>query len=213
MKRLFLILGVLGRTSLLAGLALLAAGAARGQVVINEIMADNQSIVTLNGIADFPDYIELHNTSGSPVNVAGWSLTDDPTSSLKYIIPAGTNAMIPAFGYLLVLGDKKTNSVGLHSGFGLGKLGGVVQLYTNDGFDFVVMDSVTYGVQIPDMSIGRQPNGAGATGTNFSSADWSLNRPTPGASNVAATLGDPFKLRINEWSAFNGTAVARPPRN
>jgi hypothetical protein len=51
---------------------------------------------------------------------------------------------------------------------------------------------VNYGVQAADWSIGRVPDG---------STNWVLTRPTPALGNIAASLGDPQALKINEWMA------------
>src|SRR5687767_12353622 len=102
---------------LLLGVSLcLIACTAHGQVVLNEIMADNQGAVE-NG-PDFPDYIELHNRSASVAAVGNMSVTDDPALPRKFVIPAGRT--IPAGGYLVLWCDSNTNSAGLHTGFGLG---------------------------------------------------------------------------------------------
>jgi hypothetical protein len=58
-----------------------------------------------------------------------------------------------------------------------------------------MLDSVEFGPQIADYSIGR-------VGHNL---EWSLTQPTLGSENIAARLGDPSGLKINEWLA-NGTA-------
>src|SRR5205085_63437 len=55
-----------------------------------------------------------------------------------------------------------------------------------------VLSSVTYGLQAADFSIGRVPNG---------STNWALTLPTFGANNIAASVGNPLLLKINEWMA------------
>ena len=84
---------------LLPSLALftLLASASALTVSINEVMADNQTAVA-NG-ADFPDYVELKNTTAATIDLTGWTLTDDTTTPAKYAIPAGT--MLPASAYLV----------------------------------------------------------------------------------------------------------------
>ena len=53
-----------------------------------------------------------------------------------------------------------------------------------------LLDSVVFGVQVPDLSIGR-----GVDGT------WVLCQPTFGSVNLPLALGDPHHLKINEWLA------------
>jgi hypothetical protein len=60
-----------------------------------------------------------------------------------------------------------------------------------------LVDSVAFGMQIPDLSIGRLgPQNR-----------WGLSLPTFGGFNAAKATGDPTRLRINEWFA-NGDVVA-----
>jgi hypothetical protein len=54
------------------------------------------------------------------------------------------------------------------------------------------LDTIRYGFQTADLSVGRVGAGLGA---------WRLNRPTPGAANVLAQTGNPALLRVNEWMA------------
>ena len=55
-----------------------------------------------------------------------------------------------------------------------------------------LLDAITFGLQAPDWSIGRVPDGA---------SNWVLNISTPRSANLAAVLGDPTKLKVNEWLA------------
>jgi len=150
-------------------------------VYLNEIMADNASAV--NHASTFPDWIELHNPSGSPVNLTGWSLTDDGNAR-KFVLPSTT---IPALGYLTVWCDATTNTTpGLHTGFSLNRAGESVFLYdaaTNR------VDALSFGSQVPDYSIGRI------------GANWTLTLPTTNAVNVDAPLAPAARLVINEWLA------------
>ena len=170
-----------------AGLALiLATGIVRGQVVINEVLADNRGSVS-NG-EEFPDYVELFNASSQAVNLGGMSLTDDAAQPRKFVFPA--NAPIGARGYVVVWCDKSTNAPGWHTGFGLGNPGDQVMLYAADGA--TRLDSITFGLQLPDHSIGRVPD---------ATRPWTLSPPTPGARNVGTPMGTGNALKINEWMA------------
>ena len=170
-----------------AGWALVCATSiVRGQVAINEVLADNRGVVA-NG-EEFPDYVELCNPSSQPVSLGGMSLTDDPAQPRKYVF--GTNVVVGPAGYLVVWCDKSTNAPGWHTGFGLGNQGDQVALYAADGV--TRLDAVTFGLQLPDVAIGRVPDATGA---------WTLSAPTPGARNVGAPLGTGSALKINEWMA------------
>lgn len=157
---------------------------AAGTLVMNEILAYNRTTVQ-NG-TDYPDYIELRNNGVTNITLTGYTLTDNPLNPTKYSFPSGTT--INAGGYLLIWCDSDTNSSGLHSGFGLDSDGQTVVLMNGA----TIVDSVTFGVQAPDVAIGRIVNGTGG---------WQANTPTPGTANSARTLGSVSNLRINEWMA------------
>jgi hypothetical protein len=150
-------------------------------VVLNEIAADNAGSVAND--STFPDWVELHNRSGAPVNIGSWSLTDNGVAR-QFVFPANTT--ISAGGYLVVWCDSATNSPGLHAGFALGKGGETVSLFdanTNR------VDVLTFGLQLTDYTVGRV------------GADWVLTSPTPGATNSATAQAAPAQLAINEWLA------------
>ncbi len=150
-------------------------------VRLNELMAENNSAV--NHAGTFPDWIELHNPGASPVNLTGWSLSDDGDAR-KFVFPSTT---IPAGGYLVVWCDAVTNTTpGLHTGFSLNRAGETVSLYdatTNR------VDAISYGLQVADFSVGRIND------------SWTLNNSTPGTANVATPLATTSALTINEWLA------------
>ena len=150
-------------------------------IVLNELMADNFSAVTNSGT--LPDWIELCNRGARPVDLAGWSLTDDGNAR-KFVFPSGTRLETGAC--LVVWCDSETNAPGLHTGFALDRGGETVSLY--DG-GLVRMDAISFGPQVADYSLGRIDG------------QWQLTLPTPNAGNVAAALAPGSQLRINEWLA------------
>jgi hypothetical protein len=153
-----------------------------GNILLNEIMASNVSAVQ-NG-TNFPDWLELHNSSSNTVDLANWSLSNSGNTR-KYVFPA--NTPLGADGYLVVWSDSATNDPGLHSGFHLTRSGDKVFLYdanTNR------VDAVSFGQQVTDMSLGRI------------SGQWQLTLPTPGAGNAAAPLDAITNISINEWMAY-----------
>ncbi len=149
---------------------------------LSEIMAENLGAVNNSGT--FPDWIELQNTSGTPVNIAGWSVSNDGDPR-KFVIPANTT--IPAGGFLVIWCDAATNtSPGLHAGYSLDRSGDSVFLYdpaTNR------MDAIGFGPQIASQTIG------------VIAGEWQLNQPTANAANQAASVGPAAALSINEWLA------------
>ncbi|PYK31451.1 MAG: hypothetical protein DME57_03655, partial [Verrucomicrobia bacterium] len=128
----------------------------------------------LNEIAASGGWVELHNPNGTAYDVSGMRLSTDLGQPAQYVFPASTS--VPANGYVVVnLGTLDTES-------------GAVYLLNTGG---QLVDSVAYGFQVADMSIGRNGN------------QWALLASvTPGAANAAAAdLGTSGSLRINEWMA------------
>ncbi len=168
-------------------------------IVINEVLANNQSFTNLDGSVS--DWVELRNPSNASVDLAGMSLTDQLEDTRRWVFPAGS--VIAANGYLLVRFDPNvpatTNaSSSLNAGFGLSASGDAVFFFNRPDAGGELLDAVTFGLQAENLSIARVPAG----GTN-----WSLALPTPGAANLAAALGNPSSLRINEWMADPGTGA------
>ncbi len=153
------------------------------RVRLNEVLAQN--VAAVNHTGTFPDVIELYNEGGAPVDLFGLRLTDDPANPNKFIFP--TNSTVPVGGYLLVYANNEDGSGGLHTGFNLSATGEGVYLF--HAISNIVLDSVVFGLQLPDLSIGR----FGAAG------EWKLCTPTFGTTNTSRATGDRNLLRINEW--------------
>ena len=152
---------------------------AHAAIVLNELQASSSMAA--------PDFIEIYNAGAAALDMGGMGVSDDPLLPLKYIIPAGT--LIPAGGYLVIFADLEFGLPGLHTGFGLDADGEAISLSSSDGLS--VIDSLSFGMQVPDCSVGR----TGVAG------QWELNVPTPGGANLRKGTGDPRNLVINEWLA------------
>lgn len=174
---------------------------AQSHVVINEVLADNKSVLlrdpgSLPSETDpYPDWVELYNPTPSYQYLGGMILTNFGATNgvVKFTFPSSTT--LPPNAYLKVFFDDATNypPFELHTGFALEKTkGDRVTLLDSAGNE---IDAVGFGMQVTDLSIGRVPDGSG---------DWQLTRPTPEGPNVPLTLGAPAQLRINEWMPTNG---------
>ena len=86
--------------------------------------------------------------------------------------------------------DSDTTTSGIHLGFALKDTGDDLTMTDSAARGGAMLDSVTFGVQLPDMSIARRPDGS-----------WGLATPTFGSANIAARTGDPSTLKVNEWLA------------
>ena len=164
-----------------------------GRVVLNELLAANQSYA--DGLGFYPDLVELRNPGDAAVNLRGYSLTDDPTRPQRFVF--SEDRILPAGGYLTLSADDRT-SPGIHLGFSLRREGESLMLFAPEsepGDGQQQIDAVTFGWQIGDYSLGR----VGPEG------EWTLTEPTFGQANRAARLGDTAALKINEWLAGSET--------
>ena len=132
---------------------------------------------------DFDDWFELYNAGTNAVDLANYTLTDDLENPTKYSIPAGT--IVPAGGFLLVWADEEDgqNVVGqdLHVNFKLAQAGEQLGLFAPDGS---LVDSVSFGPQPNDVSLGRFPDGAELP-------LYEMVRPTPRGPNTVAGANRP----------------------
>ncbi len=101
-----------------------------GNVVINEFLAAN---ISTNGLRDedgqYSDWIELYNRGTNAVNLAGWSLTDNPDLPGQWTFPA-TN--LSAGQYLIVFAsgkDRRIPGTRLHTNFELTQAGEYLGLF------------------------------------------------------------------------------------
>jgi hypothetical protein len=154
------------------------------ELVINELLA--------NTTESNPDLIELYYDGPEPLDLTGMSLTDDPAEPRKFIfnsLSLTITTMQPG-DYMILYGDQITNNKN-HVGFALKAKGEGLYLYDKPSNGMNLIDEIEFGPQILDFSIGRD---------NYDRT-WKLNRPTFGQPNIVTSLGDPEKLKINEWLA------------
>ncbi len=157
-------------------------------VFISEIVADNDgSLIDSDG--DNPDWIELYNVGGSPVDLAGWYLTDTTNDLVKWQFPATTMA---SNEFLLVFASGKDRAVSgaeLHTSFKLSADGEELLLIRPDGT--TVEDRITFPALQEDHSYGYRFSGG--------------SEP-----EVLVASGAPCTARIptNEWDAVGWTETS-----
>ncbi|MHB1305798.1 MAG: lamin tail domain-containing protein [Limisphaerales bacterium] len=157
----------------------------RSRLVLNEVLAANRSVAFAGS---FPDLIELFNDSATPVDLGGVGLTTNPAYPFAFVFPAGTT--IPADEFLVVAADNEAVGAALHAGFALKQGGDALYLFETAARGGQLLDSIQFGPQLADRSIGR-----------LADDSWNLTQPTFGAVNRPQALGEPAELRINEWLA------------
>jgi len=145
------------------------------QVRINEIVAVNETGLA-DADGDHPDWIELFNAGPEAVNLAGWSLTDDPAEPKKWIFP---DTVLGSGSFMVVFASGKnryTPGGEMHTGFRLDGDGEYLALM---GF---LGDTVTrFYPAFPEMTADVSYGAYQDTYVQFT-------LPTPGAPNNAASL-------------------------
>ncbi len=121
--------------------------------IITEFMADNDStLADVDG--DFSDWIELHNPTGNPIDLEGWSLTDDADELEKWSLPEIT---LDPGAFLLVFASGKNRDdplAELHTNFKLDADGEYLALVEPDGQTIAVEFEPKFPRQLPDIAYG-----------------------------------------------------------
>src|SRR5687768_3536299 len=137
--------------ALLTGCLLALTQLHAAEPVISEIMpANDRTLADEDG--QFPDWIEINNPGTSPLNLAGYFLTDNSLEPTKWAFPSVT---IPPGGFLVVFasGKNRTNNPArLHTSFGLNAGGGYVALVNPDAT--TVASAITYPSIKEDVAFG-----------------------------------------------------------
>jgi hypothetical protein len=151
-------------------------------VRINEFLVAN---VSTNGLVDefgnLAPWIELYNYGSNDVNLAGYSLTDDPTALDNWIFPP---VLLPAGQFLVVFADGlNLTAVGgtnrLHTSFALAAAGAYLGLFDDESPRMALTEfAPAYPPQRNDYSYGYDT----ANQLKYFSV------PTPGAPNGTSSI-------------------------
>jgi spore coat protein CotH len=160
-------------------------------VLINELMADNETIVCdPDEPHEFPDWIELYNPGPDPVDLGGRYLTDDPNNPTQFRIAEGIT--IPVQGFVVFYADNEPEQGPLHTNFKLDRNGESVGLFDVDAAGNYPIDVYFFDQQVADHSEGRCPD-----------SDFPMRyaAPTPGAVN-GPCLGTPVIAQVHHTPSF-----------
>ncbi len=156
-------------------------------VLLNEFLAKNDTVNTdENG--DFDDWVEIHNSSASTIDLGGAYITDNLNILAKWQIPTGTT--IAAGDTLLIWADDEVDEGPLHASFKLDADGEEIALVHYDGA--TVLDFLVFGAQEADTATGRLFDGQDRWVT--------FPVPSPDALNAPGTTG------YRTFSALDGAA-------
>jgi len=169
------------------------------QVTINEVMYDSRT----SGLLDV-EWVELHNTTTSPVDIGGWTLTDGEGD---LVLPAGT--IIGATGYLVV---SATDAVGIPSAvvvvnpsFALNNSGDGLALFDAS---LALIDGSTE-ILFPDLAGGNEGDSVEKINEDF---------PYTGAASawraaIVPALTNPAEYRFASPGRMNNTTPAQTGLN
>ena len=176
------------------------------KLVINEFMAHNET-TSADQDDEYDPWIELYNNSPEEIPLNGKSvneLTNSTTESWGYFLSDNDSiwafpddAKIPGNDFLVVWADNETDQKGLHTNFKLPALGGTLFLLylvttitnTETTTDTTIVNQINYFEQVPDLSMGRYPNGVGLFYTMF---------PTDTLVNKLSFSGVEFFTNLNK---------------
>jgi hypothetical protein len=144
------------------------------------------------------DSIELHNPTGTNVNVGGWFLTDEPDTPVKFRIP--NNTIIPPGGRIYFDEDDFNVTPGATNSFLLSSTGDDVHLYsaTTNGSLTGYSHSAEFGASFNGTSFGRYMNSAG---DSFYPRQSSV---TLGSANPGPVIGPVVISEIHYHPDING---------
>lgn len=150
-------------------------------IVINELMASNANVASDN-FGEYDDWIELYNKSNNPVDISGYSLTDNPVNLTKFTFPSGT--VIPANDYLIVWADEDSSQGPYHANFKLSASGELLMLIDTTE---KLVDSISWGQQTTNLGFARVPNGTGS---------FIIQGPTFAANNNSVGIAEENSLPV-----------------
>lgn len=185
-----------------AGVVLSPGAAPAAEAVrITEFMAVNTRGLT-DRDREHSDWIELYNSGSTPVNLEGWSLTDDRTQLTKWKFPA---IPLGPDEYLLVFASKKDRrqpGSELHTNFKLDATKGYLALVKPDGESVANDFGRSYPRQQPNVSFGLDMSDQALALVGAATpCRWTVPGRDPGANWAAPAFDD------KSWTA--GTNALR----
>lgn len=151
------------------------AGEKTSEVLINEIMALNETVLTDEN-SEFEDWIEIYNIQDTIVNLSGKYLSDNKNYPGKWKFPE--NTFINPGEFLIVWCDDDSAQTLIHSNFELSSNGEFLSIVEPDGV--TIVDSVSFPQLMADESYARNT-------TNFDI--WEVSSTaTPGSNNLITDI-------------------------
>ena len=138
-------------------------------IAISEFMAaNNTTLEDPDEPGEYPDWIELSNTSVEPINLNGYFLTDDLQQTQAFKISA--EMIVPPGDTVVFFADNDPEQGPRHTTFKLRAEGEAVGLFDRDGV--TPIDTVVFPTQAPDVAYGRLSGDCGALGFSLRAHPW-----------------------------------------
>ena len=137
-----------------------------GDLVITEIMNNPSPLSDTTG-----EWFEIYNTTGSAIDIDGWTLKDDGSNTHTIDAASGGTTIIPAGGYLVLGRTADTNSNG---GAPVNYAYGTSGFTLGNGADEVVLETPG-AVEISRVNYDGGPNFPDPTGASMQLDSGSLN--------------------------------------
>ena len=124
-------------------------------IILSEILAGNRTYIAPNG--QYLDYVEIRNTTSSPVDISGYMISDRP-DFIGYTFPKGT--ILPAGSYIVCWCDKESDS-DRYGRFGISRKGDdTILLYNHAN---VLVDQCQVPVVEENVPLVRNEDGSWTT--------------------------------------------------
>lgn len=175
------------------------------EIQINEVMTSNKGTVP-DETGDFPDWVEIANTTDSALDISGYGLSDDLLSAAKWTFPDGS--VIEAHGYIVVFCSGDVSRGSMHTGFKL------------SASDDVILSSVS-GTVIDSISLRSVTSGYSLGRDAADASTWKEMLPSPGYPNtddgaaqylatLSASADESVGVYINEFMPSNASTIVGP---
>lgn len=182
-------------------LSIVAEFASSRGVRINEVMTSNKTALSTSD-GDYPDWIELMNTSASAVDITGWALVDKTSRSTYFVFPQyslapGEAVIIFASGHL-----QQENGADFHAPFRLSSAGDTLMLSDAHG-------TVIESINIPALGANQSYAQINSSWTVTSEYTPALANTTENYAALTSTQPSaPSTLLITEVMADNASFPA-----
>ena len=190
-------------------------------IVINELQPRNNSTIA-DGDDSFEDWIELRNTTGADIDIAGWRVEDNSGQWTITASPANpSRTIVPANGFVLIWASDKGDPAEpgfpgpadeMHASFKLSGTSDSVTLVSGFG---AVVDTVSYDRPegfADDESYGRNAAGDFVVFTPADvtplAANGAVTPPTPTPTPTPTAIPGPASIVINEVMQANTLTIA-----